>query len=64
MRSTHFKQVGVACAVELSAGRMVWCASATDQWEDLTSPPEARRAVRELLTDFGAVADDAEAEAD
>ena len=51
-RSTHFKQVGVACAVELLSGRMVWCASVVDQWDDLTSPDEARRAVQELLAEF------------
>jgi hypothetical protein len=50
---TTVKQLGIACVLELSTGRMVWCASAVGKWwGDLTTTTEARRAVEDLLSDL------------
>ena len=49
---TYFKQVGVACLVDLAQRRMTWCHAESDAWGDLRKADQAKRAVRELLSDF------------
>lgn len=51
-RWTYFKQVGVACVVDLTQNQMTWCHARSDAWGDLRNPQEARRAVAELLSDL------------
>jgi hypothetical protein len=54
-KHTYFKQVGVACLVDLAQRRMTWCHATSDAWGDLRKADQAKRAVRELLSDFTAV---------
>lgn len=51
-KHTYFKQVGVACLADLVQRRMVWCHASSDAWGDLRKADQAKRAVRELLSDF------------
>jgi hypothetical protein len=46
---TYFKQVCIACAVELASGRMVWCESKVDRRFDLRSRAGVRAMVEHLL---------------
>jgi hypothetical protein len=49
---TRFKQVGVACVVDLTKQHMVWCHAKSDAWINLRDPVEAHSAVAELLSDL------------
>jgi hypothetical protein len=45
-------QTGIACAVDLSDGRIVWCETARTAFGDLRTPDEARRAVGALVAEL------------
>ena len=49
---TYFKQIGVACLVDLKDARMVACSAQVDHWRDLGDPADARRATYELLAEL------------
>jgi len=46
---TRWLRVGIACIADLDDGRMIWCDSRVDRWDDLSDPDVARAAVRDLL---------------
>ena len=45
----HAAQTGIACAVDLSDGRIVWCETAREAFGDLRTPDGARRAVGAIV---------------
>ena len=46
---TYWTQVGVVCLADLRDGRMVWCVSDADRWNDLRLPADGQQAVQDLL---------------
>ena len=45
-------QTGIACAVDLSDGRIVWCETARAAFGDLRTPEAARRAVGAIVAEL------------
>ena len=45
-------QTGIACAVDLSNGRVVWCQTAGVAFGDLRTPEAARRAVGAIVAEL------------
>src|SRR5580698_5417022 len=49
-----WKQIGVACLLDLHDGRMIWCDALVDAWRSLKNPAIAQEAVHELLAGLDA----------
>jgi hypothetical protein len=45
-------QTGIACAVDLGEGRIVWCETAREGFGDLRTPDAARRAVSAIVAEL------------
>ena len=46
------KQIDAACVADLRDGRMTWCMSTSDEWDDIQNPGRVPGILRTLLRDL------------